>query len=184
MFFWLKQGAEQKLEDLREKGLVGDLKVETDDISGKKYVRVYEELDDPTSELPKCLSELTERVTAKERILRGLRTEGVYRHNGAILIATTGRYTDKYVREVWQWVNISGPSVEAVRAIYSLFRQGKLKPAEDYEAPQVQSEPKPEEKPKVSGPLITAEEFNDDDDFGEDVAPFHGGGNAPDPSGS
>ena len=133
MYLWLKQGAEEQLQAFKEQGLVGDLRVETDHISGKKYILTYTEVSDPTSEIAEALGDLTERVTAKDRIVSGLRAEGVYRHNGATLTVKTGMHSyEGYSREVWQRVNISGPSVETVKAIYSLFRQGKLTPEENW----------------------------------------------------
>ena len=133
MYLWLKQDVEEQLRVLKEQGLVGDLRVETDRTSGKKYISMYTEVGDPTSEIAEVLGDLAERVTAKDRIFRGLRAQGVYRHNGATLTVKTGMQSRDYSQEVWQWVNISGPSVETVEVIYSLFRQGKLTPEENWE---------------------------------------------------
>ena len=132
MYLWLKQGAEEQLQVLKEQGLVGDLRVETDRTPGKKYINTYTEVSDPTSEIAEALGDLTEKVTAKDHIVCGLRADGVYRHNGATLTVKTGMYYQDS-REVWQLVSVSGPSVEAVNTIYSLFRQGKLTPEENWE---------------------------------------------------
>ena len=132
MYLWLKQGAEEQLQFFKEQGLVGDLRVETDRTSGKKYINTYTEVSDPTSEIAEALGDLTEKVTAKDHIVCGLRADGVYRHNGATLTVKTGMYYQDS-REVWQLVSVSGPSVEAVNTIYSLFRQGKLAPEENWE---------------------------------------------------
>lgn len=148
MYLWLKQGAEKQLQVLKEQELVGDLRMEIDRTSGKKYIKTYIELGDPTSEIAEVLSELVERVTVKERIFRGFRVEGVYRHNGATLTVRTETRSLEYLQEVWQWVNISSPSVEAAKAIYSLLRQGKLTPDENWEEhiPLTQPATKPAEE--------------------------------------
>ena len=133
MYLWLKQGAEEQLQFFKEQGLVGDLRVITDDSSGKKYINTYTEVGNPINEIVECLGDLTEKVTSQNRIYRGFRAEGVYRHNGATLMAKTSGNFHDHLQESWQWVNISGPSIEAVETIYSLFRQGKLAPEENWE---------------------------------------------------
>lgn len=132
MYIWLKEGAEEKLQALKEKGLVGgNLLVQTDRISGEKHITTYATVSDPTINIPECLGELTEKVTAQESIFNGFRADGVYRHNGATLVATTE--ISHPSNHFYQKVNISGPSVEMVKTIYSLFRQGKLAPEENWE---------------------------------------------------
>ena len=135
MYLWLKPGAEKQLPNLKEQGVVGDLRVEIDSTSGNKYISTHFQVDDPTYEVAKALGNLIEKVTAKICIFRGLRAEGVYRHQDATLVANTStrRTPDSLQEEAWQWLNVSGPSMEAVKSIHSLFRQGKLTPAENWE---------------------------------------------------
>lgn len=134
VYLWVKDDAERQLQILKHQKLVGDLLVQIDRSSGKKYISTYTELSDPTSEIAKALGDLTEKVTARERIHRGLRPEGVYRYNGATLIAkTTVDGLSDSSQDTYQWLKISGPTIEAVENIYSLFRQGKLVPEESWE---------------------------------------------------
>lgn len=138
MYLWLKDGAEEKLEALKEKKLVGNLRAETDATSGKKYVCTDTEISDPTSEIATCLCELAKKVTIRERIFRGLRTEGIYHYNGVTLIVKTQRSFGRGSpdsNELCQDLSISGPTVERVRVAYSLFRQGKLQPTEAWGEP-------------------------------------------------
>ena len=139
MFIWLKDGAGEKLADLKKQGLLGDVKVETNRDTGKKYVPIYGDVFDPAAAVPIIPTDLIERVTLQDRIHRGLRTEGVYRHDGAELVLKTdisfnsGPF-DEEDRE-YQNVNVSAPSVKLLKEIYTLVRQGKLAPEENWEAP-------------------------------------------------
>ncbi len=65
MYLWLKQGAEEQLQALKEQGLVGDLRVQTDRTSGKKYISTYTEISDPTSEIAEALGGRTKGDTCK-----------------------------------------------------------------------------------------------------------------------
>ena len=65
MYLWLKQGAEEQLQVLKEQGLVGDLRVETDRTSGKKYINTYTEVSDPTSEIAEALG-VSKRSVSRE----------------------------------------------------------------------------------------------------------------------
>lgn len=138
MYIWLKKGAEKRLEELQQKGFLGkELKPETHRGTGRKYLRVYEELDPLPDAIPE--EELVECVTTKERIHRNFRPEGVYRHEGAELTVKTEvrihseTSATNIEREEYQEFLISGPSVKAVRTIFTLVRQGKLAPEENWE---------------------------------------------------
>ncbi|OGZ35183.1 MAG: hypothetical protein A2V60_02085 [Candidatus Portnoybacteria bacterium RIFCSPHIGHO2_01_FULL_39_19] len=142
LYFWLKKGfAEEKIKDLQKQGLLGEkLKVETDQELGRKHIPLYEDPFNPATDLPEIPEELIEKVTVKDyRIYRGFRTEGIYRHEGATLMLKTfsevhGSFMGDHVeRDDHQSISISAPSVKALKAIYTIVRQGKLEPEEDWE---------------------------------------------------
>lgn len=142
LYFWFRSDveAERELASLKEKGRVGDLRVDTDRETGQQYLAVYEDAFDPTATFPNIPSSIVARVTLKDRIYCGFRTEGIYRHEGAELMVKTHvqvhseMMADRIEREEWQEVTVSGPNVTAVRNIYTLVRQGNLLPEEDWEA--------------------------------------------------
>jgi len=146
MRFWFKDGVvEEQLAALKKDEYLGGPKqvVKTCRFSGKKYMDTYMDFLNPTTEVPNAsLAELIEKITVKDhRISRGFRTDGVYHYDGAVLSAEIHesiRFSlnmfDRTEREMWQGISITAPNVEALRAIYSQFRQGLLKPTKDYEA--------------------------------------------------
>ncbi|MDP2930693.1 MAG: hypothetical protein Q8N56_03770 [bacterium] len=141
LYFWFKKGAEEGIKALRQQGLLGEkLEVKTDGDSGRKYISVYEDPSNPASEIPSIPEELIEKVTIKDyHIYQGFRTEGIYRHEGAVLMLKIHIEIERdfkgggMERLEWQDVSISAPSVETLKAIYTMVRQGKLKPEEDWE---------------------------------------------------
>lgn len=140
MFIWLKKGAEENLVALKEQEILWDVKVETDRGTGKRYIHVYEDVFDPATEIPDIPTDLIERVTLKDVIYRGLRTEGVYHCGvGTVMVVKTEvkihseMMADTIEREEFQRISISAPSVEALKSIYTLVRQGKLAPEENWE---------------------------------------------------
>lgn len=132
MRFWLKDGAEN------DSRLPKKVQVQTCDDSGEKYVDFgCSCIVDPTEKWPAIPEELIKSVTAKQNVKHHLRTEGLYRDGGAVLVIaeTTHLFDDngvEYFSE--QQFMISAPNLAALQAIYSKVRQGKLKPAEDWEA--------------------------------------------------
>ncbi|MDP2860186.1 MAG: hypothetical protein Q8N98_00565 [bacterium] len=120
-------------------GLLGDVKADTSRNAGRKYISIYGDVFDPTTDVPNIPDELIEKVTYKDRIYRGFRTEGVYRHEGAEMVVKTEvkvhseMMADTIEREEYQEINVSAPSIEALKAIYTLVRQGKLAPEENWE---------------------------------------------------
>lgn len=89
---------------------------------------------DPTRFMPsEEILQNVVHVTCRTTISRGLRTDGIYRYDWAELTARTinqGSISDC----VWaQELAIMGLTVKAVDEIYSLFRQGQLEPAENWE---------------------------------------------------
>lgn len=139
MYIWLKVGAEEQLATLKEQGLLGDVRVETNRNTGKKYISVYGDVFDPTEDVPSVPINLIEKVTLRDCIYRGLRTEGIYRHEGAEMVVKTRvrvhseMMADTIEREESQEVSISAPSVDVLKMIYTLVRQGKLAPQENWE---------------------------------------------------
>jgi len=129
MYLWLKDRMEERLEELKKQGRIGNLSLHVDNLSGKKYVFDTVHVGDPTSTIPEALNELVEQVTVRETIHTGFRYDGIYRVDDAVLTAShTGDS---------QELRISGPSVESVNTIYSLFRQDKLQPEENWGNAQV-----------------------------------------------
>jgi len=144
MYIWLKDGAEERLR----------VCVETDRSTGKKYIPCHGDPFVFPEYLHNIPADLIERVTFKERIYRGLRTDGIYRHEGAELVATTEvrvhpeMETGRIQREEWQGIMASAPTIATLKTIYTLFRQGKLQPAENWEAKQPSAEPKAPTSPE------------------------------------
>ena len=135
MYIWLRLGAEKKLMAARKLGVAENIKVEIDRPTGKKYVEVHGDVFFPTTEIPYISSDLIERVTFKDVIWRGLKTEGIYRHRGAELVVKTGprhNPTPSEPGEI-QEIAVSAPNLESLREIYTLVRQGKLAPEENWE---------------------------------------------------
>lgn len=89
---------------------------------------------DPTRFMPsEEILQNVVHVTCRITITRGLRTDGVYRHDWAELMAKTINQ-GSVSNCVWaQELTIMGLTVKAVDEIYSLFRQGKLEPEENWE---------------------------------------------------
>ena len=97
----------------------------------KKYLSISFVNMTPLPDIPE---ELVRCVTRMENeIHQGFRREGVYRHKGARLTVVTTKYLK--ADEYYQRMEIIGPSVTSVNEIYSLVRQGKLQPVEDWAAP-------------------------------------------------
>jgi hypothetical protein len=133
MYLWIKQGSEQEATAL-------GFRVEKDDVSGLPYVPLHSfNVCDPTrAPLSPQLVALVDRVTELDSIHSGFRKDGIYRRDGCELVAkkhlnvslSLGDDTEK------QELSISGPTVEAVDEMYSLFREGKLgEPDVDWEPP-------------------------------------------------
>jgi len=157
MRFWLKDGVtDVQLQPFQRKKYSWELEgLEVCQFSGKLYLDSNTDFLDPTVELPcNSLFMLIEKVSVKDHcIYRGFRTDGTYRHQGGVLVAKTvsiiysgdnGWGGTKIERDERQQISIIAPTVEALRAIYSQFRQGTLKPTEDWEAnsrPSTANEP-------------------------------------------
>ncbi len=135
MRFWLKDEVDSDFVSMD---------VEICPISDRSYVDTNKDFLDPAVEDPSELfAEMIEQVTVERyRIDRGFRTDGIYDYKGAVLLAIT--HEQLYVfpteepthieRMIWQEISIRALSVEVLRTIYSQFRQGFLKPRENWEA--------------------------------------------------
>ncbi len=137
MILWLKSDKTFPLMNLKSIG--GEASVssnirtpfgETNQLQ-KPFVLVGH-VSDPESGVPEELDELIERVEEQERIFKEHYTEGVYRHEGATLVASMCPRRLHNPKDPDMIVKVSGPSVEAVRTLYFLFRQGKVSPEEDW----------------------------------------------------
>lgn len=139
MRFWLKEDLtlDDRAEFIR-------FDILTCPVSERNYIDTGLDFLDPATANPcDSLAELIDQVTVeKYRIDRGFHTDGFYDYKGAVLVAQTheqlyGVPAEQPVcleRMIWQEISISALSVEALRAIFSQFRQGFLKPREDWEA--------------------------------------------------
>ena len=95
----------------------------------------YHDIRFPDSEPPlEIPQDLIECVTLKDsEVLGALRRQGVYRRAEGRLVVETHKYTKG---GFFQEMEASGPTIPSVLELYSLVRQGKLWPEEDWEAPQ------------------------------------------------
>ena len=133
---WLKDEAKEAARELKKppaksgKVFVKEwgINVRYDRDVGRWYIDWTE-----PSPFPTVPEDLVEAVTVIETITRNFRPEGIYRWEGVELIVRN-RVISPGGRSIhYQEVHIYGPSVEAVKKVYSLFRQGKLQPTEKWE---------------------------------------------------
>ena len=150
MRIWMKDGCEQEISRMKDDGLFENPYLEASIAlvinpgSVWKYIDLDVDPFNPATELPHLLNHMIRKVTIdKYRIYRGLRTDGVYLFEGAKLLAETvdvvrgardGIPFVRGLREVWQNLSIRAIGFDALKAIYSRFRQGLLTPVLDYEA--------------------------------------------------
>ena len=100
---------------------------------GRRYINIYYPHSDSIPEIPK---DLIECVTLVDSEVYGvLRRQGVYRHREGKLVVDTHKSTKD--GSYFQGMEGSGPTIASIMEIYSLVRQGKLWPEEDWEAPQI-----------------------------------------------
>ena len=133
MRIWLKKKAVARFQEFeaispKDHSVVGifvekwGVRVKYCDYSGRWFVDYNEDLSLP----PDIPVEAIEKYTLIDRIGRGLRSDGVYSYGSAKLVAKTLDGTR-------QDISISGYSAADVSNAYTLFRQGKLQPTEDWE---------------------------------------------------
>ena len=158
MRIWLTKDGSKKIEKLKSKEGVGDLKIEKCSKSGKEYFETYDDPFSPAVELRNIPGEFVEKVTVKDfRIDEGFRTEGRYTHDGAELMVKVGKRlhgggydSGEVVIDKWQDISISALTIEKLRVAYSKLRQGELTPVEDWEKYQhVIDEERKEKEKKV-----------------------------------
>lgn len=136
---------------------------------GQFYV---EQQDDLTAPAIDVLQKWIGLVTVRETLTTNFRWDGVYKLGDTTLTAETQSYLRRtqyeevvpdhdfdperwdyrpsppeVVKEAYEWdkkqmVRIAGPSMEDVRRLYSLFRQGRIEPEENWEASQAEEESK------------------------------------------
>jgi hypothetical protein len=141
MFMWLKPGAEKRVKELMANHVLGDFKIYTQDNTGKKYITVYGNILSPTTEIPNIPDELIDTVTLKEEFEndRGFCAEGLYQlGEEAELLVTDSHQTisSGYGDEILnrQDIEARAKTVTAMKEIYSLVRQHKLSPAQNWES--------------------------------------------------
>ena len=168
MKVWLKDGAKEQLAVLQKRGLFPKIEVSTDN-TWKDFIYIYEDLFNPTINIPDVPKEMVEKFTFEERISSNLRAEGIYRHGGAeMLIKIVAEVHDDssiypgtdLKWEILQKISISAPSVASLKEIYTLMRQGKLSPVENWETNPVNTLP-------VS-PQVEKTKAGTTDDYGRD----------------
>ena len=162
MYIWLTEKAKKqfKKRDVdwacgkKEFEFLGDVRVETHENSGKKYIDVR--CDNPmdlTFIFPDIPQELIEKITLKGRIEVNFRTAGIYHQDDALLLLESRSFIERSSEDLilvtWQDVSASAPTIEKLKNIYSLVRQGKLQPEENWEA-------KPEKKEQAVEPTDPA----------------------------
>lgn len=148
---WLKpgQGILDVIESDKNAGkLPKYIRVETHKGTDEKYIISYVVPCDPTNKFPTIPAQYYDRVTFWQEIHTNFRAEGVYRHKGAeMLLTNKTKYpairstVGKNEPEILQEIKILARTLEDMVEIYSLVRQGKLLPAENWEQPAVASAP-------------------------------------------
>ena len=99
---------------------------------GSRYFDISFPDRDPMPEIPESLIKC---VTMHQGEVYGLlRRQGVYEYGGSRLVVKTHKHTKD--GSFFQSMEGSGPTTVSMMEIYSLVRQGKLWPKEDWEAPQ------------------------------------------------
>lgn len=122
MYLWLKQGSEGQANAL-------GMRVKHDDMSDLSFIQYYEALDSASAPIRQDLMALVERVTLRDSIHPGLHCDGVYHRDGCELTARSRLLGSSSLGDPdieMQDLSISGPTVEAVEKMYSLFLEGKL----------------------------------------------------------
>jgi hypothetical protein len=129
MRFWLKE----------DSGCLEVKGVKVKKGQGSHFVDFVGHAWDPTADIPEIRPECILRVTDREVIADNFRREGVYHYQGAVLVAKNGYEIEPGGRRsgsstVWrtQFVSVDAPTLGLAKEIFSLFRQGKLQPEEDW----------------------------------------------------
>jgi hypothetical protein len=141
---WLKDNVtDEQLADLK-RSCVG---VETSK-KGKRFVSHDYHILDPTIDIPDVPPGMIERFTVKDNIYQGLRQEGLYYlPSGAKMLLFTLVYYSDFGANRYQEISASAPSIDALREIYTLVRQEKICPIEDWDDHEKTQSSKPTDNP-------------------------------------
>ena len=132
---WLKKSAKAG-----DDGKIANLKVESDEKSGGKYLTVYH-IDpiDPAMRMPSVRSKDVTAITYTDEYYVGFKPDGLYRTPRASARVKTVKYLhtpgwdnkeDCSIMKISQHISITAPSLKALREIYSQIRTGELKATE------------------------------------------------------
>ena len=134
--FWLaREGWD--IEDVK-KTLAPKFNVVIDPQSGRGFVQFNVDPLDPTAPLPELLGtrEGVKEVTCRVLVNDNFSQEGIYRNHGVTLqvktVVEVHGLGDGSRVFICQQFNFSGPSIEAIRTVYTNVRQGILKPQEPW----------------------------------------------------
>jgi hypothetical protein len=145
MHIWFKDGAEKIIDDLTSQGVLQKkLNIYEHSLTGKKCIILeVEDINqaDVLPFLPAIPEDIIDFVTIEETLeAERYLPQGVYRHDGAELVAKNDvsiypSFFGKGENIVThgQKVSIVSPTIRKAFVIYTLFRQGKLSPEENWE---------------------------------------------------
>lgn len=109
------------------------------DQAGAVYIDFNVDPFDPASYVPNIGHKYIKRVSFLDKYFEGFRTDGIYKLKGATArVETEERYIsagnlhESGHEERYQNISISAGSIRTLREIYTLVRQGKLQPTEDW----------------------------------------------------
>lgn len=127
VYVWLK-GTELVYDVARKVQIT----TRTDCVTQKRFVDVHDGIN-PIACFPDIPEELIEKFTFKEKIGRESTDirEGIYRLEGDENTELQIREMPGYIKE--KYISISSKSLGSLRKIYSLVRQGKLEPVENWQ---------------------------------------------------
>ncbi len=131
---WLKKSAKAG-----DDGKIVNLKVESDERNGGKYLNVYVDPMDPAMQMPAVPSKDVKAITYTDEYFVGFKPDGLYRTPRASARIKTKKdlhtpnwdsKEDCSIMKISQYISITAPSLKALREIYSKIRTGELKAAE------------------------------------------------------
>ena len=114
---------------------VGESSLRGDTENGFRYVTLTGDPNDPSTVLTNVPRKFISRVTYVEKYYTGHRTDGKYRHKGAVARVETREYHHGHANitiERFQNISISAGSIKTLREISSKVRAGELKPDPDW----------------------------------------------------
>ncbi|MFH1308438.1 MAG: hypothetical protein ABIH51_00300 [Patescibacteria group bacterium] len=140
-YIWLKKGATKTIEKLVGKEVFGDFRIERDRGSGKSYISSHDDPISPSTQFAEIPEDLIEKVTIQNRrIDKGFRKEGIYHHEGAILMVINRKYVDSggihsqtIKVDTWQEISASAPTIQKLKLAYGKLRKGELNLDENWD---------------------------------------------------